>query len=52
MNCTEKIIRAKNLLQLLHFVTIELRSMAQEGFKSNMKFRYQIIISAMKLMKG
>ena len=38
MNCAEKIIRANNLLQLIHQVTIEIRfrkSLAQERFKSN-----------------
>ena len=39
-----KIIRANNLLQIIHQVTIEIRfrkSLAQERFKSNLEFRYQ-----------
>ena len=37
-------MRANNLLQFIHQVTIELRfrkSLAQERFKSNLEFRYQ-----------
>ena len=40
------IIRANNLFQYIHQVTIEFRfqkSLAQERFKSNLEFRYQII---------
>ena len=40
-----KIIIANNLLQFIHQVTKELRfrkSLAQERFKSNLEFRYQI----------
>ena len=43
------IIRANNLLQFIHQVTIELRyrkSLAPEKFKSNLKFRYQIKVSS------
>ena len=50
MNCAEN-----NLLQFIHQVTIEFRfrkSMAQERFKSNLEFRYQIIVSSIKLRKG
>ena len=39
-----KIIRANNLLQFIHQITIEFRfrkSLAQERFKSNLEFRYQ-----------
>ena len=46
-----KIIRANNLFQSIHQVTIELRfrnSLAQERFKSNLEFRYQIIVSPIK----
>ena len=42
MNCAEKIIRANNLLQFIHQVTIEIRfrkSLAQEGLMSNLEFR-------------
>ena len=52
MNC---IIRANNLLQFIHQVTIEFmfrKSMAQERFKSNLEFRYQIIVSSIKFRKG
>ena len=46
MNCAEKMIRANNLLQFIHQVTIEFRfrkSLAQERFKSNLEFRLPII---------
>ena len=49
-----KIIRANNL-QFIHQVTIEFRfrkSLAQERFKSNLEFRYQIIVSSIKFRKG
>ena len=55
MNCAEKNIIANNLLQLIHQVTIEFRfpkSFAQEKFKSNLEFRYQIIVSTIKIWKG
>ena len=55
MNCAEKIIRANNLLQFIHQVTIEFRfrkSMAQAKFNSNLEFRYQIIVSSIKFRKG
>ena len=48
------IIRAKHLLQFIHQVTIELRfrmSLAQERFTSDLKFRYQIIVSSINLEK-
>ena len=54
MNCA-KIIRANNILQIIHQVTIEFRfrkSLAQERFKSNFEFRYQIIVSSVKLKKN
>ena len=50
-----KIIRANNLFKFLHKVTIEFRfrkSLAQERFKSNLEFRYQIIVSSTKFRKG
>ena len=50
-----KIIRANNLLQFIHQVTIEFRlqkSMVQERFKSNFKFRNQIKGSSIKNRKG
>ena len=54
MNCAEKIIRANNLLQIIHQVTIEFRfrkSLAQERFKSKLEFRYQIMVSSINLEK-
>ena len=53
MNCAEKNIIANNLLKLIHQVTIEFRfpkSFAQERFKSNLEFRYQIIVSTIKIL--
>ena len=50
-----KIIRANNLLQFIHQVTVEIRfrrSFAQERFKSNLEFRNQIIVSSIKFWKG
>ena len=47
--------RANNLLQFIHQVTIEFRfrkSLAQERFKFNLEFRYQIIVSSIKFRKG
>ena len=55
MNCSKTIIRANNLLQLIHQVTIEFRfrkSLVQERFKSNLEYRYQIIVSSIKFRKG
>ena len=55
MNCAEKNIRANNLLQFIHRVTIEFRfrkSMAQERFKSNLEFKYQNIVLSIKFRKG
>ena len=40
MNCAEKNIRANNLLQFIHQVTIEIRfrkSLAQERFRSSVR---------------
>ena len=48
-------IRTNNLLQFIHQVTIEFRyekSLRQEIFKSNLEFRYQIIVSSIKFRKG
>ena len=55
MNCDGKIIRGYNLLQPIHQVTIEFRfrkPLAKERFKSNLEFRYQIIVSSIKFRKG
>ena len=49
-----KIMRANNLLQFIHQITIEFRfrnSLAQERFKSNLEFRYQFIVSSIRLRK-
>ena len=49
-----KTIRANNLLQFIHEVTIEIRfrkSLAQERFKSNLEFRNQIIVLSVKFWK-
>ena len=46
-----KMIRANNLLQFIHQVTIEIRfrkSLAQKRFKSNLEFRNQIIVSSIE----
>ena len=45
-------MRDNNLIQFIHKLTTEFRlgkSLAQERFKSNLEFRYQIIISSIKL---
>ena len=50
-----KIIRANNPLQFIHKVAIEFRFqkfLAQERFKSNFEFRYQIKVSSIKFRKG
>ena len=42
-----KVIRANNLLQFIHQVTLESRfrnSLGQERFKSNLEFRYQMVV--------
>ena len=55
MNCAKKKIRANNLVQFIHQLTIEFRfrkSLAQERFKSNLEFRNQIIVSSIKFRKG
>ena len=55
MNCAEKWLRANNLLQFIHQVTIEFRfrkSLGQDRFKSNLEFRYQIIVLSLQFRKG
>ena len=50
-----KNVRANNLLQYIHQFTIELKfpmSLAQERLKSNVEFRFQIIVSLIKFRKG
>ena len=49
-----KIIRANNILQLIHQVTIEImfrKSLAQKRLKSNLEFRIQIIVLSIKFWK-
>ena len=53
MNCAKN-IRANNLLQCIHQVTIEFRfrkPLTQERFMSNFEFRYHIIVSSIKFGK-
>ena len=48
-------IRANNPLQFIHQVTIEFgfrKSLAHENFKSNLEFRYQIIVWSIEFRKG
>ena len=55
MNCAEKILEPTIFFNFIHQVTIEIRfrkSLAQERFKSNLEFRYQIIVSSIKFRKG
>ena len=55
MNFAEKILEPTIFFQFIHQVTIESRfpkSLAQEKFKSNLKFRYQIIVSSIEFRKG
>ena len=50
-----KLIRANTHLHFIHQVTKELKfwkSLTQERFKSNLEFRYQIIVSSIKFRKG
>ena len=54
MNCAKKLLEPK-FFQFIHQVTIEFRfrkSLAEERFKSNLEFRYQIIVSSIKFRKG
>ena len=54
MNCTEKLLDPTIFFNLYQ-VTIEFRfrkSLRQEKFKSNLEFRYQIIVLSIKLRKG
>ena len=47
-------MRDNNLIQFIHLVALEFRlgkSLAQKRFKSNLEFRYQIIVSSIKLRK-
>ena len=55
MNCAELLLEPNNLLQFIHQVIIEfrfLKPLAQKRFKPNLEFRYQIIVSSIKLKKG
>ena len=47
-------MRDNNLIQFIFHLTTEFRfgkSLAQERFKSNLEFRYQIIVTCTKLRK-
>ena len=51
MNCAEKLL----VPTVFNLYTIEFsfrKSLAQKRFKSNLEFRYQIIVSYIKLNKG
>ena len=53
MNCAEN-YKSQQSSSIIHQVTIEFRfrkSLAQERFKSNLEFRYQIIVSSIKFGK-
>ena len=56
MFCAEKVLEPTTFFNLcIHQVTIEFRlpkSLAQERFKSNLEFRYQITLSSLKFRKG
>ena len=55
MSCAEKLLEPIIFFQIIHQVTIEIRFrkfLAQERFKSNLEFRYQIIVSPIKFRKG
>ena len=50
-----KFITDNDLLQFIHQVTIEFRFgkvMAQERFKTNLEFRYRIIVLSIKFRNG
>ena len=54
MNCAENFIEPTIFSSTYNQVTIEFRfrkSFAQERFKSNLEFRYQIIVSSIKFRK-
>ena len=53
MSCAEKLLEPTTFL--IHQVTIEYgfrKSFVKERFKSNLAFRYQIIVSSIKFRKG
>ena len=55
MNCAEKLLEPTILFNFIHQVAIEIRfrkSLAQVRFKTNLEFRYQIIVSSIKFRKG
>ena len=55
MNCAESFLEPTIFFQFIHQVTIEFRfrkSLTQERFKSNLEFRYQIIVSSIKFRKS
>ena len=55
MNCAEKLLEQTIFFNFIHQCNIEFRfrkSLAQERFKSNLEFRYQFIVSSIKIRKG
>ena len=55
MNCSEKLLEPTIFFNLYTKSTLEFRfrkSLAQERFKLNLEFRYQIIVSSIKFRKG
>ena len=52
MNCDEKLLEPTIFFNLYHRGIQVRKSLEQERFKSNMEFRYQIIVSSIKLRKG
>ena len=54
MKCAELLFEPNNLLPFVHQVIKEfrfLKPLAQKRFKPNLEFRYQIIVSSIKLKK-
>ena len=50
MNCAEKLLEPTIFFNL--YTKRFRKSLAQERFKSNLEFRYQIIVSSIKFRKG
>ena len=54
MNCTEKLLEPTiffNFSPCPHRIQVR-KSLVQERFKSNLEFRYQIIVLSIKFRKG
>ena len=52
MNCAEKLLEPTIFFNLYTKSPQNSGSLAQERFKSNLEFRYQIIVSSIKLRNG